>query len=335
MGMMQFDLTRKNTSGSPSWSRSGPYGCGKPFLRQAPSSFSIPLHRGCLDHIVRHHIEEELRFLEPLARSIHSLVVVGSAAYGIQGPDSDIDLVIIATARDHGKVCDVLFAGEIEAALAGGKAEFEFTVLSAADAENLFKTSSPFAYSIRYGTVLRDDGYLGMLRSRKYPRRPTPEYARTCLFEKIMTPYYTALREFHVERKKRNSGGNCLNVPGERGSSLEQLLARVIMHMLYVTLPSRGMMPLTKSDVVAYARKAYGLDAEKVVGRAVALVRGNPPGFVEEWIRLKQFAVQLFKEVLRLVGVDHHVRTMIADASKIAGISYDSVRNGAMRTCVL
>jgi predicted nucleotidyltransferase len=334
--MLQSNLTQENTRRYSGPSRASlPPGC-EPSARQCPPPFPTLLHAGGLAFSVREQIEQKLSFLAPVDTYIHSLVVVGSAAYGVQKPGSDIDLVIITTAGGYEKVCEVLFEKEIEESLAkGGKSEFECTVLSAGDTENLFTISSPFAYSIRYGAVIRDDGYLLLLRSRRYPLRPTQEYYRTCLFEKILTPYYTALKEFR-NQTQRDSPAGWLNNPIGRGFSPAQLFAQLILRMLYITLPARGMMPLTKSDIVAYAQRIYGTDAEKIASLVLSLVRSNQPFiYLEECARLKKFAVLLFKEILRIVDIDHDIRAMIADASRIARKTYDSIQHRAMRNCVV
>ncbi|MCL7487229.1 MAG: nucleotidyltransferase domain-containing protein [Desulfobulbaceae bacterium] len=334
--MLQSDITRdypyNNATG---WGRLP--ASSKTAKEHLSSPVPTPLHVNDLSCSAREKIAEKLSFLEPVEKYIHSLVVVGSAAYGIQGPDSDIDLVIITTTGGHEKVCELLFEKEIEESLdRGGKTEFECTILSSGDTKKLFQASSPFAYSIRYGAILRDDGYLLLLRGGRYPLLPQKEYYRTCLFEKILTPYYTALREFRRQNVAKDSSACRLNRRIGRGLSPAEMFAQVIVCMLYVTLPSRGMMPLTKNDIVSYAQRAYGTDAEKLASRILDIVRGNAPmSYADECRRLKNFAVQLFKEILHLVIIDHDVRIMIADAAKIAGKTYDSIRNSAMKNCVV
>lgn len=269
-----------------------------------------------------------MSFLEPVDRYIHSLVVVGSSAYGCRRPNSDIDLVVITTAGGHEKVCEVLFEKELEESLGGVKAECEWTVLSSGDTERLFQLSSPFASAIRYGAVLRDDGYLVLLRGRRYPLRPAREYYRTCLAEKILTPYYALLKELHHRGKKGSAAGDVL-FPADK-------LARLIIQMLYVTLPARDLVPLTKNDLAVHMQRAYGPEAANTAALIISLARDSRPLSDPQHCQiLKHLAVRLFKEILRLTGIDHEIKSLLADGAKLSRRAYALIENSAMKNCVV
>lgn len=302
---------------------------GKPLPITPPP---IEIHAGVLAPAARREIEKLVAFLDPVDQFIHSLVVVGSAAYGCRRPNSDIDLVVIATSRGHEKVCEVVFEKELEESLAGGKAECEWTVLSSGETERLFQQSSPFACAIRHGAVLRDDGYLMLLRCRRYPQRPAREYYRACLAEKILTPYYATLGVLH-RRDRKGPAADPLN---DAGLFPAEMLARLVIQMLYLTLPARGLVPLTKSDLAGYVQRAYGAKAAKTTDLIISLVSGNQPlTDVGHYQGLRRFAVQLFREILRLAGIDHEIKSLLADGARLFRRTYILIQNRAMKNCVV
>ena len=110
----------------------------------------------------------------------------------------------------------------------------------------------------------------------------------------------------------------------------------MIMRMFYVTLPSRGMIPLTKGDVVSYAKKAYGTQGEDAANHVLSLLRDQRSSFCfDEFTMLKKLAVQLFREILSIIGNRSEVRKIIVDASKIARGDYHLIQSPAMKNCVI
>ncbi|MCF6187261.1 MAG: nucleotidyltransferase domain-containing protein [Desulfobulbaceae bacterium] len=287
---------------------------------------------------VRKDIVRELSFFKSYHHLIHSLVLVGSTAYGAQTVNSDIDIVVITTARGHEKVCELLFEREIEESLSSTEAsKFEYTVLSCRQTEKLFQIASPFAYSICHGVVFQDDGYLASLCKKRLPRLPEKEYYTTCLYENIATPYFGMLKKLQSETRKRGCSLSCRRKnKGCDGLQPAHMFAKLILKMLYVTLPSRGMMPLTKGDVVTYAKKAYGRQGEKAAKQVVSLMRDKRASFCfDEFRMLKKFAVQLFKEILSIVGFGVELREILVDAARVARGDHHLIHNPATKNCVV
>lgn len=282
-------------------------------------------------------ITEKLSFLKPYQNSIHSLVLVGSTAYNAQTTHSDIDIVIITTKGGHEKVCNFLFEKEIDESLNCDKqSQFEYTVLSSQQTEELFQISSPFAYSIRHGVIISDDGYLLMLRNKRFPLLPGKEYYTTCLYENIATPYYGLLKKLRRETRENGCSPSCCRKnKGCNGLPSAQLFAKLIMRMLYVTLPSRGMIPLTKRDVVTYAKNAYGVQGETVAEQVVSLMQDKGVSFCfDEFTMLKKFTVQLFREILGIIGLGSEARKIITDAARLARGDFHLIHSPAMKNCV-
>jgi len=287
---------------------------------------------------VRKDILRELSFFKSHHHLIHSLVLIGSTAYGAQTIYSDIDIVVVTTAGGHEKVCELLFEKELEESLNSGEgSRFEYTVLSSCQTEKLFQLASPFAYSICHGVVFQDDGYLASLCENRLPLLPEKEYYTTCLYENIATPYFGMLKKLQKETRKRGCSLSCPRKNKEcDGLQPAHVFAKLILQMLYVTLPSRGMMPLTKGDVVAYAKRAYGRQGEKAARRVISLMRDKRTSFCfDEFSMLKKFSVQLFKEILSIVGFGVELREIIVDAARIARGEHHLIHNPATKNCVV
>ncbi len=309
-----------------------------PKKQQHSASPPFIRHRKTLSFSHREKIREKLSFLEPYHNSIHSLVVVGSTAYDAQTSNSDLDIVIITTIGGHTKVCEFLFEKELDESLSSGKnSKLEYTVLSSEQTEKLFDVSSPFAYSIRHGVIIRDDGYLLVLRNKRFPLLPKKPYYMTCLYENIATPYYGMLKKLQSETKKKGCTSSCCRKSkGCEGLQPAHIFAKLIMQMFYVTLPSHGLIPLTKADVIIHAKKAYGSQGENVAKQIVSLLRDKRTSFCfDEFKMLKKFAVQLFKEILNIIGITSEVREIIADASRIAREDYHLIHNPVTKSCVI
>lgn len=283
-------------------------------------------------------IKKQLSFLKPYYDSIHSLVLVGSTAYNMYTEGSDIDIVIITSLKGHDEVCEVIFEKEINDSLQDQcPSNFEYTVLTSANTEELFQLSSPFAFSIRHGVVIRDDGFLFQLRNKKIPRIPHEKYYATCLYEHIATPYFGLLKKYQAETKRKGCSLTCPKKTRNcQGLGSATVFAKLILRMLYVTLPSRGMVPLTKNDAIAYARIVYGNKGEKVAQNVVNLLRGNRSSFCfDEFKPLKDFAVQLYKEILTITGLSRDVLDIIQDAARIAKKDFTAISNPAVKNCVM
>ena len=299
---------------------------------------AVNLRDRTLPYADRNAITDKLSFLKPYQNSIHSLILVGSTAHNAHTKNSDIDIVIITTNGGYEKVCNFLFEKEIDESLnIGKKSKFEYTVLSSQQTEKLFQISSPFAYSIRHGVFIQDDGYLLVLRNKRFPLLPEKEYYTTCLYEYIATPYYGMLKQLQSETKEKDCSSSCCRkTSGCKGLQSAQMFAKMIMRMFYVTLPSRGMIPLTKGDVVSYAKKAYGSQGEDVANHVLSLMRDQRSLFCfDDFMMLKKLAVQLFREILSIIGNRSEVRKIIVDASRIARGDYHLIQSPAMKNCVI
>lgn len=307
----------------------------QPVQRRTAPPQPFPGSLKALPRDLREDIEQKLSFLLPVYKHLHSVVIVGSTVFGKQSKYSDLDVVIITTPDGYEQVCCELFEEEFR--LDTSDRSFDCTVLTPAETEKLFQISSPFAYSILFGSVFRDDGFLAALRKREYLCRPGREYYSFCLAEKIIIPYYMALREY------RNSADE-LNDQAHRGDerkinhlhTVPEQFARLIIHMLYVTLPSQGMIPLTKNDIIDYAGKAYGSEGKRMAQRVLALVRHQPVQFSGDENRLlKKFAVRLFREILHFMGISNEVRFLITDAVNMLQGRHHAIKNEAVRNCLV
>lgn len=292
------------------------------------------------DHIrtLKEKTKIKLSFLNPYQNFIHSLILVGSTAYNVQTVNSDIDIVVVTTQEGHEQVCNFLFEKELDESLNGGSSSnIEYTVLASEHVEKLFQMSSPFAYSIRHGVVIRDDGFLLQLANTRYPVLPKQEYYTSCLYENIATPYFGLLKDIQKQVKEKRCSCSCgRKNKGCRGLLSAQLFAKLVLQMLYVTLPSRGMIPLTKGDVIAFARIAYGSSGENVAKHTVMLMQEKRSTFCfDEFADLKKFAVQLFKEILNLAGLSSKVRNILVDAARIAKKDFQSINDPSMKNCVM
>ncbi len=96
------------------------------------------------------------------------------------------------------------------------------------------------------------------------------------------------------------------------------------------------MIPLTKGDVVTYAKMAYGSHGESVAEYVVSLMRDKQPSFCfDEFKMLKKFAIQLFKEILSIIGLSSKTRAIIVDAARVAKGDFHLIDSPATRNCVI
>lgn len=284
--------------------------------------------------------ESEIRarssFLDGFRGSLHSVVVVGSAAHGALDAGSDYDLVLICRKTGFTAVQNAVFEQEISDALRCWGRMMEYTLLLPVDARRLFRQASPFAYALRHGAVLYDDGFLCGLTAGRYDPSPGRKFCLTALYENIVIAYYGSFCAAEKDaRTKGCSSACCRERPICPGLSPAELPAKVIMRMLYVTLPARGAMPLNKGDVVAFARRIYGEESAKVVVRAVALGRSGGESYrYSDHVRFKRLAGALFREILDIVGNTSSVRGLLADAASIVQGRYGQVKDRTLRACV-
>jgi hypothetical protein len=110
---------------------------------------------------------------------------------------------------------------------------------------------------------MKSDGYLEELKERYADIIPHRSYVFKALYEGIITQYFGSIAGLGRDiRISHGYGGRCVRDKGCAGHGPVDKLANVIMKMMYVTLPARGYIPLTKDDVAAFTSKAYGKGRE-------------------------------------------------------------------------
>jgi|GEM_PF-2057856 len=287
----------------------------------------------------RQKILKRLAFLSPVMKDIRSLVVIGSAAYEGRVAGSDIDIVAICRETASGPVREFVFGLEIDDAMAEGllTADLEFTILSETEAGHFFEAGSPFAYAIRHGVWLEDDGFLGE-RLNSFPvTRPGPEFQLALFHDNVAVQYLGSVAALKTEAGlKRCSEACCRSRSDCDGISPADAFCRTIMRMLYMVLPARGYMPLTKNDTVEFAGLVYGEDVIDIMKTAISVLRSgkNSITFLE-YRPLKRFATILFRDVLALVEKGDEARRILHDARSLVRGHYADIQGGAMRNCVM
>ena len=212
----------------------------------------------------------------------------------------------------------------------------EYTLLRPAETRRLFLEASPFAYALRYGAVLQDDGFLTGLAAGSYPQAPGRTYLLRALYETILVPYYGSFRALQQSaRKNRCSLVCCESRTDCPGLTPADTAARVILRMLYATLPARGYMPLTKRDVVVLTRRVYGDESAAAVQKAVELCRLAMPSVrYVDLVRFKRFAGARFREILATIGSTPALQSLLADGARMVQGRYGQVRDRNLRRCV-
>ena len=302
-----------------------------------PLSLSVPAqdNSSATDYDI---LLSDLLFLEPHLAMLRGAVLVGSTVFGSRCGGSDIDIVLITRDQSFELFCEYLFEKEIDAALTGlHTSRIEFTVLSESQVEALFRLSSPFSYSIRHGLVLFDTDYLKGLAQTPYPARPPREYYLTMFSEHIVSQYFSALKKGEEEIRRKGCSDGCCQARQEcRGLTSMAALPHLLIKMLYLTLPARGLMPLTKNDAVDFAEIFYRQDIADGVKNAVALVRnGKKNVLFSEYRMLKKTAVRLFGEILAILGRQNDVKGIVRDAAYLVRGSYRLIENAAWRDCLV
>ncbi|MEE9523146.1 MAG: hypothetical protein V3V59_00180, partial [Thermodesulfovibrionales bacterium] len=120
------------------------------------------------------------------------------------------------------------------------------------------------------------------------------------------------------------------------GLSQGDVLAKTVMRMLYVTLPARGCMPLSKRDVVDYSSQIYGEGILKPLNKAIEIMRyENTPIYYSDYKSLKSLAVRLFREVLSIVGMKRDVLRILKNAARLIRGDYSKIDDEALKKCVI
>ena len=306
------------------------------FLALLPgaSSERLPQRRMAADTAA--DIRARSTFLAGLRSSFHSLVVVGSAAHGVLEEGSDYDVVLISK-EQHVEILEDAVAGQV---LAGpnppGGRVMEYTVLRPDEARSLFLQASPFAHALRHGVVLQDDGFLADLSAGPHPALPGPRYFRRALYENILIPYYGSFRALQQNARKNSCTPECCGARTDcPGLMPAETAARVILRMLYVTLPARGCLPLTKQDVIDHTRRIYGDENAAIVERAAKLCRrATDPLRYTDLVRFKRFAGERFREILAIIGSTPGLRSLLADGASMVQGKYGQIRDRNLRHCV-
>jgi predicted nucleotidyltransferase len=305
---------------------------------------SVPIH----EQVIRFHrkislekretLLTSLSFLTPFSDMFHSTILVGSAAYDLDGPDSDLDIVIIGKEHGYKFLHDFLFDKGIEDQIHGREQmKCEYTILKPSEVEKQFRLASPFAHSIRHGVVLKDDGYLKDLIRTDCPLTPGRSYILATLYDGIAVQYYGSISALEKEmRKHHSSDGSCTKRRKCLGHSPAATLAKVIVRMLYIALPFRGYMPLTKKDLIDFARQEYGDSSRGITEQAVRMIRNNISSISYNDYRIfKPFAVQLFREILNHTGFRKDVSALLRNAAFTVLGEYEKINDAQYRKCVI
>jgi len=284
------------------------------------------------------HILSRLSFLQTRYHEIHSVVLVGSAAYGLLEERSDIDIVIIGRNDCTDCLREFLFDHELQApGESSDEHNFEFTVIDAEQTERYFRMGSPFAHSLRNGIILRDSGFLARLTAADYPLMPTRKYFISAFYEYIAIQYLGAINKLERESRARRCSVECC---GKReccrGLSHSDVLAKTIMRMLYITLPAKGYMPLTKTDVFLMAADVYGRKVAEELRTVTRMARGEEETvYYSDYMRLKPIAASLYREVLHITGLKSDVIRILKNTATLIRGDYSRITDDALRNCVL
>ena len=278
----------------------------------------------------------DIAFLLPYLSDLRSIVVVGSAAQGTQTKKSDLDLVVISKKKCLEDICEAVFENDIEVSLArtGGMA-LEVTVLTENQVEELFAMASPFAFAIRYGTVLFDDSYLETLLCKSNPCVPIREYYTKSLFENVAYQYFSVVQQLEKEVRKKDCSSDCCDKGDSCCSFLPTtILPKLILRMLYLTLPFRGLMPLSKGDVIVFSEAFYPSEVSEAVKMAAILSRNKSEVMSFPVYRLlKAASVKLFREILAMPDYPKDVRQIVHDAARSVRGDFNGIENSQLKKC--
>lgn len=278
----------------------------------------------------------DIAFLLPYLSHLHSVIVVGSAAHGTQTKESDLDFVVICKENCLEVICEAVFENAVEMSYAeAGGTKLEVSVLTENQAEELFSMASPFAFAIRFGTVLFDDSYLETLLSKSNSRVPINEYYTKSLFENVACQYFSVTKHLEKAVRQKNCTSDCC-AAGDSCCSLlpATMLPKLIFRMLYLTLPFRGLMPLSKDDVIVFAEAFYPSEVSGAVKTAAILTRSKSDVMSFPVYRsLKSSSVKLFREILVMLDYPRDVRQIVHDAASSARGDFDGIENCLLKKC--
>ncbi len=238
---------------------------------------------------------------------IHSLILFGSYAQGHARRFSDADFLILLKKGERTRRISSIFF-DIERSRRNNSdteemAAFQFVPFDESQIERLFELSTPLVHAVRHGVIIWDDGWYKELLSRPYPRWPTREAAIEAFTKWIVWQYYRCAKDLKREvRIDHGADGICTQRGTCVGHFSGDILARVISRMLYVTLPERGFLPLSKREAIAMALEAYGREAWRPVTLTMAVLRNDRAISHREFEVMFPFARTLFRECIRICG---------------------------------
>ena len=255
-------------------------------------------------------------FLDPYRKYIHSLILFGSYAMGHATRFSDVDfLVLLKNGEKVQRLSRVLSGIEgghravLEAEISEG---IQFVPFDERGVERLFELSTPLVHAACHGLIIWDDGWFKTLLRRPYPKWPTREAALEAFTKWIVWQYYRSAGDMKREiLMDHGPGGICTETGKCMGHLSGDILARVLSRMLYVTLPERGFLPLSKREAVAMAVETYGRAARRPVALAMAVLRRERAISHREFNVMFPFARNLFRECIRICGT-HNPRVVEA-----------------------
>jgi hypothetical protein len=245
--------------------------------------------------------------LDPYRRWIRSLVLFGSYALGQAERGSDIDLLVLLKpgkmAREIKRRLFHFDFGRSDHAEKTKDIDIQMVPFDENEIHHFFRMSTPLAHAIREGLILWDDGFFYSLLARRYPGWPTREAAEEAFVHWIIGHYYLAAVDLRREiRRDHGPEGMCNREGGCVGHFKGDILARVTSRMLYITLPERGKLPLTKREIQAMVVESYGEDSEKPVSLALQVLREDRAIDDKEFYVMLPFARRLFRECIGICG---------------------------------
>jgi len=251
----------------------------------------------------------------------HSLILFGSYGLGHAGKHSDLDFLVLLKDSDKAKRLSFILH-DYESHIRNGirPVQIQIVDLTEKQIEFLFRVSSPLVHSARVGVVIRDDGYFRALLSKAYPKWPTKEYAVEAFARWIVWQYFeSAVRLRREIKKDHGPEGWCTRHGSCLGHLSGDILARVISRMLYVTLPERGFMPLSKFQARQMAAESYGKEYLRAILISMAVLRKERGISFREFQLLYPFAKKLFRECLRICRKDPRVLDALKRNARIYG----------------
>jgi predicted nucleotidyltransferase len=254
-------------------------------------------------------IREIKAFLDSDRRWIHSLVLFGSHALGQARKYSDVDFLVLLKGKDRAKYLSRILVdfelGRYTQRDQRDPVRIQVVPFDEKGVEHLFELSSPLAHAFRHGVVIWDDGWFRELLSRPYPKWPTSEYAVEAVTKWIAWQYFRSAVDLHQEILTDHApDGFCSKRGRCIGHFAGDILARVLSRMLYVTLPHRGFLPLSKQEALALAVETYGREAWRPVALAMNVLRKDRSISYREFRTLFPFARRLFRECLKICDRD-------------------------------